>query len=363
MTESHLAALRQQIAAEYAAAQQGLQGLASGTARHHFIRARNERFWQIRDQLVPSLGEQQATHFVCTIYTALQNQETSILPADENSSEPSSQSLFSLLDPFVDEAERSLVQPLLDLPEKTSIIDIGCRSGQWVINMAQHYPHSLITGVENTPHAFAQARMQAAMHGLSNVRFFCQELHLLSSHDKEYDFTRAHHLFSRLAPSTWLEQIAEVVRITRPGGTILITELCDFTTNQPASLRCYSLVHQAMEAQNRCLYMTQEVRQFITALFTRLGCIAQNRLLFSLDISYGTKAHTILHNVENGSTKLQRLLTCLQPLLVQAGVIDAQDFEMLSSQIQHEAANKRFRASWSFVVFVARRGQEVGMTS
>jgi hypothetical protein len=40
MSESAVAQLRQQIQAEYEAAERGLSGLASGTARHDFITTR-----------------------------------------------------------------------------------------------------------------------------------------------------------------------------------------------------------------------------------------------------------------------------------------------------------------------------------
>lgn len=48
---SEIARLREQIAAEYMAAKLGLEGLRSGTARHDFITARQERIGALHEEL------------------------------------------------------------------------------------------------------------------------------------------------------------------------------------------------------------------------------------------------------------------------------------------------------------------------
>jgi hypothetical protein len=57
---SEVARLRAQIEAEYAAAQQGLTGLAAGTARHTFLLARMERTWHLTEQLAGLVGIEEA---------------------------------------------------------------------------------------------------------------------------------------------------------------------------------------------------------------------------------------------------------------------------------------------------------------
>jgi hypothetical protein len=54
---SEIATLRQQIEHEYAAAQLGLSGLASGTTRHRIITARQERIGLLHDSLRDMVGE------------------------------------------------------------------------------------------------------------------------------------------------------------------------------------------------------------------------------------------------------------------------------------------------------------------
>jgi hypothetical protein len=60
MSKSEIAEIKQRIQAEYEAAQQGLSGLSSGTARHDFIQAKTEMIGQYHEQLVELVGPEQA---------------------------------------------------------------------------------------------------------------------------------------------------------------------------------------------------------------------------------------------------------------------------------------------------------------
>ena len=70
MSNSDVSRIRQQIQAEYEAAQQGLHGLASGTSRHDFINARMENLGRLHEQLSASIGPDDAIALIAqTIWT------------------------------------------------------------------------------------------------------------------------------------------------------------------------------------------------------------------------------------------------------------------------------------------------------
>ena len=70
MPESEVARLRQQIQAEYEAAERGLSGLASGTTRHAFITARTEHLARLHERLTDLVGPDQAIYILAqTIWT------------------------------------------------------------------------------------------------------------------------------------------------------------------------------------------------------------------------------------------------------------------------------------------------------
>lgn len=68
MGESMIANLRRQLEEEEIALKNGLYGLALGTARHDFINARMCRFDEIREALIPLVGEHTATQTVYEHY-------------------------------------------------------------------------------------------------------------------------------------------------------------------------------------------------------------------------------------------------------------------------------------------------------
>ncbi|MBA2286318.1 MAG: hypothetical protein H0W02_12615 [Ktedonobacteraceae bacterium] len=64
---SDVAQLRNQIEAEYSAAQRGLEGLAA-VARHQYISARMENMDRYHRQLVGLVGEERAIQIVAQVF-------------------------------------------------------------------------------------------------------------------------------------------------------------------------------------------------------------------------------------------------------------------------------------------------------
>jgi hypothetical protein len=71
MNQSEVARLREQIELQLQAMQQGLHGLASGTARHAFIQARMQRIGAYQDDLARQIGEQEADQLLWNLYTGV----------------------------------------------------------------------------------------------------------------------------------------------------------------------------------------------------------------------------------------------------------------------------------------------------
>ena len=71
MNQSEVARLREQIELQLQAMQQGLHGLASGTARHAFIQARMQRISKYQDDLTRYIGEQEADQLLYGLYAGM----------------------------------------------------------------------------------------------------------------------------------------------------------------------------------------------------------------------------------------------------------------------------------------------------
>jgi hypothetical protein len=61
---SEVKRLREQIKAEYHAAQQGLHGLAQGTSKHQFITHRMDAIGQIQEKLEKIVGKEEAKRII-----------------------------------------------------------------------------------------------------------------------------------------------------------------------------------------------------------------------------------------------------------------------------------------------------------
>lgn len=72
MPKSEIARILRQIEQEYQASKQGLEGLASGAARHDFISQRTENIGKHHEQLTELVGPEQAIAMIAsTIWTSV----------------------------------------------------------------------------------------------------------------------------------------------------------------------------------------------------------------------------------------------------------------------------------------------------
>ena len=70
MPQSDVARILKQIEQEYQASKQGLEGLASGTARHDFISKKTEAIGQCHEHLSKLIGPEEAIALIAnTIWT------------------------------------------------------------------------------------------------------------------------------------------------------------------------------------------------------------------------------------------------------------------------------------------------------
>ena len=78
MPESEVAQLLRQIEQEYESSKRGLEGFASGTARHDFIHQKTENIGKHHEQLAELVGLEQAIAMIAdTIWTPADQGPTS----------------------------------------------------------------------------------------------------------------------------------------------------------------------------------------------------------------------------------------------------------------------------------------------
>lgn len=116
---------------------------------------------------------------------------------------------------------------LLDLQPGQRILDVGCGTGEDARLMAQRVaPGGRVVAVDGSQHMIAVAK-QRAKDCAESVEFQTADVHRLPFADNSFDASRADRIFMHLESPA--QALKEMLRVTRPGGRVLVYEV-DFET-------------------------------------------------------------------------------------------------------------------------------------
>ena len=136
-----------------------------------------------------------------------------------------------------------------------SILDVGCGTGRWVIEMARSFPGAQVVGLDIEP-------PQSGQPFAPNTRFVqANMLDGLPFADRSFDFTHQRLMVLAIPAALWPAVVSELVRVTRPGGWVELLEGGDaFLNAGPATQRFLAWWREAGRASG-----------FDTSFVERLG--------------------------------------------------------------------------------------------
>ncbi|CAG8564121.1 17545_t:CDS:2, partial [Acaulospora morrowiae] len=143
--------------------------------------------------------------------------------------------------------ESNFSSPIEDMLTRgrTRILDVGCSSGTWVLEMASTYQDSKFYGVEVSPLFPTLIKPRNVKFAVANV------VEGLPFSDNMFDFVHMGFMGLSLIESSWERVIEELVRVTKPGGWV---EICDSDYNWinagPRTKRLYSKVSKELFASH-----------------------------------------------------------------------------------------------------------------
>ena len=137
-----------------------------------------------------------------------------------------------------------------DLSRFRSVLDVGCGTGGWLIEVAKTIPSSTkLVGVDVNHTFIDYARAQAEEAGVSNrVEFRIMDaLHILEFPDNSFDLINHRFASSWLRTWDWPGILQEYQRVGRRGGVVRVTEPgIAWEGNSPALSSLTELSRQAL---------------------------------------------------------------------------------------------------------------------
>jgi ubiquinone/menaquinone biosynthesis C-methylase UbiE len=118
------------------------------------------------------------------------------------------------------------------LPEQTDptifrrVLDVGCGTGGWAIEAAQAYPTMSVFGIDISRHIIDYARAQAAAQQVvDRVEFAVMDaLLILEFPIGFFDLVNLRLGISFMLTEDWPKMLSEMLRVTRPGGIVRVTD-------------------------------------------------------------------------------------------------------------------------------------------
>lgn len=224
------------------------------------------------------------------------------------------------------------------------VIDVGCGSGTWVIDAAQAYPDMSLVGIDISVRMIEYARSQATEQGVGGrVEFRVMDaLRMLEFPPNSFDLANLRLSASFMRKWDWPKMLSELQRITRPGGTIRITE-SDIVhqSNSPAVTQLYEMFQCAL-AQAGHLFepTTTGITAHLVPLLTQHGVQEVQTKVHSLEYRAGTPQGQEYY--EN----LRFFFRTIRPFLKKWGCL-SEDYDTTYQQALQQMQQADFLSVWT----------------
>jgi ubiquinone/menaquinone biosynthesis C-methylase UbiE len=111
---------------------------------------------------------------------------------------------------------------LLNIGKGSSVLDTGCGTGDDVLALAEFVgPNGKIVGIDNSKSLIEEAN-QRSIEKQFPVQFRVGDVHELDFEDNAFDSCRADRVFMHLHDRQ--QALSEMIRVTRPGGRIVVSD-------------------------------------------------------------------------------------------------------------------------------------------
>lgn len=235
---------------------------------------------------------------------------------------------------------------LADPTQLQQVLDVGCGTGQWLLETARTYPTiKKLVGVDINPKLVEYARTQAdAEHLGKRVQFQTMDaLRILDFPAASFDLVNQRGATSWLRTWDWEKLLLEYQRVSRPGGIIRITEFGGADSNSPALTKLNAIGLEASYNSGLLFTATQDgVTRELVRLMTLHGINNVQTRLHKLVFQAGTQMGQYFYE------DIAHLFHVAKPFY-QKWTRLPDDYEEIYEQALTEMQQPGFVATWTFL--------------
>jgi len=207
-----------------------------------------------------------------------------------------------------------------------SILDVGCGTGRWAIEMADEFPAAVVVGVDLLP---------PAPYGWSPGNCFFQYASILDAlpfSDGAFDFVHQRCFLDAVPYQAWSHVVHELLRVTSPRGTVEVLEFGLPPSLGPGLSALYQLMIDLATRQG-----------FDLGLADRLGWFLHS----AEAVNIATQAIAIPLGRHGGrlgalaQTNLMSVFRTLRAAFIQLRLINEVAFDALLDEARHELETGR----------------------
>jgi SAM-dependent methyltransferase len=231
---------------------------------------------------------------------------------------------------------------LAPLTHPGAILDVGCGTGRWAMEMAWQFPDAQVVGVDlvfPTPE-------ESLGHGLltvpANVRFQqADATHPLPFADQTFDFTYLRLLYNSFPALAWNPLLQEVLRVTRPGGWIESLEALPISINQGPGMTCITnWAIDIIRARGCNPVIAVKLPEMLRAL--RLQQVTQRKII-NVENMAGSADRTLASGTS--------LVAALRQEVLARGIAPADEYDRIAEQAKQELVHSPRAGFNTYVVY------------
>ena len=170
------------------------------------------------------------------------------------------------------------------------VLDIGCGPGGWLLETAFRYPHMELTGIDISWRMIEYARAEAQARKLDDrVEFLVMDaLRPLEFPDDAFDLVNMRFGSSFLLVQDWPRLLGELLRVTRPGGIVRVTDAEWPQTTSPAGNHIFQMALCALYRSGHHLSEYAGMTRELPRLLSESGCQQVQTRAYTLEFVAGT---------------------------------------------------------------------------